>query len=55
MSMNGQILVGYAALWVVLIKALFMRARVIPPECRRCGKLFERRELGGEICTCERG
>jgi hypothetical protein len=54
MSMNGQMLVGYAVLWVVLIKALFMRARVIPAECPRCGKLYERRELGGEICACER-
>ena len=52
--MNGQLIVGYAALWIVLIKALFMRARVIPPECPRCGMLFERRELGGSICSCSR-
>ena len=55
MSMNAQMIVGYAVLWVVLIKALFMRARVIPAECPRCGRLFERRELGGAICTCSRG
>ena len=54
MSMNAQLLVGYAVLWVVLIKALFMRARVIPSECPRCGRLFERRELGGTICSCDR-
>jgi hypothetical protein len=54
MSMNGQLLVGYAVLWVVLLKALLSRARVIPAECPRCGRLFERRELGGTTCTCER-
>ena len=53
MSMNGQLLVGYAVLWVVLIKALFARARVIPAECARCGRLFERHELGQAICRCD--
>lgn len=52
MSMNAQMVVSYAVLWVVLIKALFVRARVIPPECPRCGQLFERRQLGGAICSC---
>jgi hypothetical protein len=54
MSMNLQLIVGYAVVWVVLIKALFVRARVIPAECPRCGRQFERRELGGAICTCSR-
>jgi hypothetical protein len=54
MSMNAQMIVGYAVLWVVLMKALFMRARVIPAECPRCGHLYERRELGGAICSCNR-
>ena len=54
MSMNLQMIVGYAVLWIVLMKALFVRARVIPAECTRCGRLFERRELGGAICTCNR-
>ncbi|HUP33727.1 MAG TPA: hypothetical protein VM184_11875 [Gaiellaceae bacterium] len=52
--MNAQLFVGYAVLWIVLLKALLVRARVIPPECPRCGLLFERRGLGGEICGCER-
>jgi hypothetical protein len=52
MSMNAQMVVGYAVLWVVLFKALFMRARVIPPECPRCGRNYERRELGAMICSC---
>ena len=52
MSMNAQLLVGYAALWIVLVKALFVRARVIPPECHGCGRHLERRVLGGVICNC---
>jgi len=55
MSVNAQMIVGYAVLWVVLMKALFIRAKVIPAECPRCGRLFERRELGGAICSCSRG
>jgi hypothetical protein len=54
MSMSGQMLVGYAVLWVVLIKALFMRAGIVRAECPRCGKAYERRELGGDICACGR-
>ena len=49
-----QLVVGYAVLWVVLIKALFVRAGMVRAECPRCGQLFERRELGGAICSCER-
>jgi hypothetical protein len=55
MRMNAELLVGYAVLWIVLLKTLLSRARVIPDECRRCGQLFERRELGGVICTCNNG
>jgi hypothetical protein len=51
--MTGQLLVAYAVLWVTLIKALFARAHVIPAECARCGLLFERHELGQEICSCD--
>ncbi len=54
MRMNAEMLVGYAVLWVVLFKTLFARAHVIPGECPRCGLLYERQELGGTICTCNR-
>ena len=54
MSMNTQLVLGYAVLWVVLIKALFMRAGIVRAECPRCGHVYERRELGGAICTCAR-
>ena len=52
--MTTELLIGYAVLWVVLLKTLLMRARVIPHDCARCGLLFERQELGQAICTCDR-
>ena len=51
--MTMQLLLGYAVLWIVLLKTLLMRARVIPAECGRCGLLFERQELGQTICACD--
>ena len=52
--MTMQLIAAYAVLWTVLVKALLMRARVIPSQCARCGLLFERHELGQQICTCSR-
>ena len=50
--MTKELLIGYAILWVVLLKTLLTRARVIPADCARCGLLFERQTLGQTICTC---
>ena len=50
--MTAQLVVAYAVLWAVLLKALFAGARVIPRECARCGRLYERHELGQQICRC---
>jgi hypothetical protein len=52
--MTKELLIGYAVLWVVLLKTLLMRARVIPTDCPRCGLHFERQELGQPICSCNR-
>jgi hypothetical protein len=52
--MNSQLLVAYAFLWVVLFKSLLGKARLIPSQCARCGLAFERRELGGVVCSCDR-
>jgi hypothetical protein len=53
-SMTVQLVIAYAALWATLLNALLVRARVVPLHCANCGKPFERRELGGRVCTCER-
>ncbi len=51
--MTAQLLAGYAVLWATLLKALLAKAKVIPAECARCGLVYERRELGGAVCTCD--
>jgi hypothetical protein len=39
-------------LWIVLLRALLVSARVVPPSCRRCGLQLERRRLGERVCSC---
>jgi hypothetical protein len=50
--MTMQLIVGYAVLWAVLMKALLARAHVLPGQCARFGRVFERRALGQPVCTC---
>jgi hypothetical protein len=51
--MNSPALfVPYLAFWATLMRALFVRAELLPPTCARCGLHFERRELGATICSC---
>jgi hypothetical protein len=50
--MNGPILIAYVLLWATLMRALLVRARVLPPTCARCGLPFERRALGNRVCRC---
>jgi hypothetical protein len=45
-------LAPYSMLWIVLMRALLVRARVIPPTCARCGLTRERRHLGERLCGC---
>jgi hypothetical protein len=50
--MSTPFLIAYAGLWATLMRALLVKARVLPPTCARCGRLFERRALGQPVCTC---
>jgi len=50
--MTGPFLLGYALLWLTLMRALLVKARVLPPTCARCGLPFERRALGERVCGC---
>ena len=55
MDMNSPVFVlPYLALWTALMRALLVRAEVLPPTCARCGLRFERRELGEVVCSCGR-
>ena len=47
-------LAPYAMFWLVLVRALLVRARVLAPTCSRCGLKLERDELGERICACGR-
>ena len=50
--MTGQILIAYVLLWATLMRALLVKARVLPLTCARCGLFFERRVLGERVCSC---
>jgi hypothetical protein len=39
-------------LWATLMRALLVRARLLPATCARCGRQLERRALGEPICSC---
>ncbi len=47
-------LVPYVLLWAALMRALLVRAKVLPPTCARCALPFERRRLGERVCSCDR-
>jgi hypothetical protein len=48
------VVLPYLVLWAALVRALFVKANIAPPTCRRCGRLFERRALGEPVCSCGR-
>jgi len=50
--MSGPFLLGYGLFWATLMRALLVKARVLPPTCARCGLPFERRALGERVCRC---
>ena len=52
--MSVPLLAPYAMLWLVLMRALLVRANVLAPTCPRCGLKFERDRLGDPICLCGR-
>jgi hypothetical protein len=53
--MNSPLYVlSYLALWVTLMRALLVRASLLPATCARCGLRFERRQLGETVCSCGR-
>jgi hypothetical protein len=52
-SMNSPFYVlSYLGLWVALMRALLVRAAILPPTCARCGLRYERRHLGETVCSC---
>jgi hypothetical protein len=50
--MSAALLPSYAMFWMVLFRALLVRARVLPATCGRCGLRLEREMLGETVCRC---
>jgi len=49
---TGPAFVFYLFVWATLMRALLVKAQILPPTCARCGRQFERRALGEPICSC---
>jgi len=50
--MSAPFVLGYVLLWATLMRALLVKARMLPPTCARCGLPLERRALGERVCGC---
>jgi hypothetical protein len=48
--MNGQLFLVNLFLWATLMRALLVKAAVLPATCTRCGLALERRALGEAVC-----
>ena len=46
--------IPYFVLWAVMMRALLVRAQILPATCCRCARPYERRDLGEAVCSCER-
>jgi len=51
---SPAVILPYLALWMALMRALLVRAAILPATCARCGLRYERRALGEAVCTCGR-
>jgi hypothetical protein len=51
---DPAVAVPYIVLWAAMMRALLVRAQVLPMTCNRCGHPYERRALGDTVCACER-
>jgi hypothetical protein len=49
---SAAFVVPYLVLWTALMRALLVRAEVLPPTCTRCGLKYERRHMGEVVCRC---
>jgi hypothetical protein len=49
---SPAIVLPYLAFWAALMRAMLVRAEVLPPTCPRCGLRYERAHLGEPVCSC---
>jgi hypothetical protein len=53
--MHGFVVVALVLFWATLMRALLVKADLLPATCARCGLRFERRALGEPVCRCGSG
>jgi hypothetical protein len=51
--MHGFLVLALVLFWATLMRALFVKANILPPTCARCGLRFERSSLGEQVCRCD--
>jgi len=51
--MPGLIVLSLVLFWATLMRALFVKANLLPATCARCGLRFERASLGEQVCRCD--
>lgn len=52
MITSTWLLAPWAMLWVVLLRALLVRAGLVAERCRRCGLPVDGPDPAGERCSC---
>ncbi|MES1246441.1 MAG: hypothetical protein ABUS54_02055 [Actinomycetota bacterium] len=50
--MSAPLVIVFVLFWATLMRALFVKADLLPATCARCGLRFERRSLGEPVCRC---
>jgi hypothetical protein len=53
--MHLPLVLALVVFWAALMRALFVKAELLPATCARCGLRYERRGLGDPVCRCGGG
>jgi hypothetical protein len=51
---DPALVIPFFVLWAAMMRALLVRADILPPTSARCGRRYERRDLGEPVCSCKR-
>jgi len=49
---QAPLVLALVLFWGALMRALFVKASLLPPTCARCGLRLERRAMGERVCRC---
>jgi hypothetical protein len=51
-SVQTPLVLCFVLFWATLMRALFVKAQILPGTCGRCGLPLERRGMGQPVCRC---